>query len=261
MASSKTLALPELNPYSRRGEKLSKTFVLSFAFHLLIVLAFTLQSYVFSDRQPMIIENAVRVDLVALPDKITPGSVATAPPPKIKEPEQKVAAKPEPVAPKVNIKEALKKVDDSKNKKRQEDALKKLKEMDAIDKLKSKMEAEERMQKAVKTFKGNQLSSGTELKGLTAVQHDNYVAEVKHKIYANWALPQWLAHKQLAAQVVVQINAQGHIVGKKIFKSSGNPSYDDAVLESVEKSSPLPVPPVVLAKILANEGILIGFPE
>jgi colicin import membrane protein len=261
--TTSTLELFHSNPYARRGGRWPLAFILSVGFHVALVAGFSLKAY-FSNKNPLVIENSIRVDLVALPDKL-PAQLPTEPEKKAvpQEAQTPPVAEPQPVpiAPvtKPNP-ESLKKAEE-KNKRKEQDALKKLQQLEAIEQLKNKMTAEEKLKKAAQTFKGNQISSGTELKGLTAVQHDNYVGLIKKKIYANWALPQWLAHKQLAAQVVVQVDDQGNIVGKKMYKSSGNPAYDDAVLESVMRSSPLPKPPESLAKLLLNEGLLVGFPE
>ena len=259
-----TQAFLQQNPYLQRPAGLSKAFVVSLALHLLLVLGFTLQAFVFSNRQPLIFESAVRVDLVALPDKLKPGPQIM--PDKVA-PDTPPVPVPPPKTEEVKVKDTpppsvvLKSNQDKLNKIRQQQALKKLKQMDAIERLKAKMESEQRLQQAAKIYKGNQISKGSDLKGLTAIEHDNYVSQVKKKIYSNWALPQWLAQKQLKAQVLLQIDEQGNIVGKKVFKSSGNPAYDDAVLDSVAKSSPLPSPPGALVKLLSSEGILVGFPD
>ena len=136
----------------------------------------------------------------------------------------------------------------------------KLKESDALDKLKSDVETEKRLKSAA-AFKGNQLSSGSELKGLTALQHENYIASIKKQIYSQWALPQWMSQKNLRAQVLVRLDEQGNVVSKKITLSSGDQGFDEMVLETLKRSSPVPAPPEEFVRIMANEGVLIGFPE
>jgi colicin import membrane protein len=59
----------------------------------------------------------------------------------------------------------------------------------------------------------------------------------------------------------VFIDSRGNILGRKIVKSSGNPSYDDEVLATIDRSAPFPAPPEKFVAIVSVEGILIGFPE
>jgi colicin import membrane protein len=209
----------------------------------------------------LIYENAIKVDLVALPDKLPPQSVpspATGKAPAIE------PAKGTPPAPKVQEKPKVKEPDTvslEKASKKEKAAMKKLREMEALSKIKSEIDTETRMKAEAKLFKGNQLSSGTELTGLSKINHDNYIAEVKKHIYDNWSLPEWLSQKELSAQVLARFDEKGNLIFKQIVKSSGNPSYDENIMEALEKSSPVPVPPEQLSKIISGEGILIGFPE
>jgi len=224
---------------------MSKPLLWSLGGHVLLVVVFTLQA-VFWSGQPLVLTDSIRVDLVALPDKLPPNAVAqpqTAPP-DVK-PVQTPKATPKPVekTDAINLDKSSKK-----------------KETDALEKLKQNIETE-KIQKSAQTFKGNQLSSGSELKGLAALQHDKYLAQVKRQIYTHWALPEWLSRRNLKAQIVVRVDSQGNVVGQKIYRSSGDPDFDAMVMETVKKSSPVSAPPDELAKILNNEGVLIGFPE
>ncbi len=133
--------------------------------------------------------------------------------------------------------------------------------MEALSKIKNELETETRLKTAAKLFKGNQLSSGSELTGLSKLNNDNYVASVKKHIYDNWSVPEWMSGKDLSAQVLVRYDDRGNLIFRQMTKSSGNPSYDENILETLQKSSPVPAPPEQLAKIISKEGILIGFPE
>jgi colicin import membrane protein len=228
------------------SEQFYRAIYLSLGFHVFIVVAFTVKT-VFFPHESLTYENAVRVDLVALPDKLVPQLSA--------EEISKIESKIEKKASKdkaVNL---------NKTKKTQKDAFKKLREMEALEKIKKEVDLESRKKRVSKLFKGNQLSSGSELTGIVALQHENYIAEVKKHIYKYWSLPEWLSNKHYKTKVLVKFDERGLVVYKKIIKSSGHPEYDDATLAAIEKASPAPAPPEKLANILAVEGVLIGFPE
>jgi colicin import membrane protein len=110
-------------------------------------------------------------------------------------------------------------------------------------------------------IKGNVLSPGSSLTGLTKLQHDNYMSDLDTHIKQNWSLPEWLAKRDLKAQVRVLIDARGNILERKIVKSSGNPNYDEEALAAIDKSAPFPAPPEKFTAILSVDGIVIGFPE
>jgi colicin import membrane protein len=244
-------------------DKFTRAVLLSVAAHILLVAGFTVRA-VFFPSTPLVFENAVRVDLVALPDKLTPEP--QAPPAPLPAPAPAPVAKPEP-PPVVKVKEEPKPdtVNLAQNKKQEKDAFKKLqqklKAQQALEKIQADLEAQKRIQKAAAVFKGNQISKGSELTGLSQLQYDNYVSGLKNRLHANWTLPEWLAQKKLDAQALVRFDDHGNIVFKQIVKSSGNPSFDELVLSAIQKSSPLPAPPAKLAKLFSSEGLMIGFPE
>lgn len=253
-----TLSLP------RQNDEFTKAIWASLLIHIALILFFSIKTYFF-DSEPMIYENAVRVDLVALPDKLTPEQLQhPEAAPELKKPETKVEPQKE-TQKQVLVPKKDKPKEDAinlnKTKSKQTDALKKLKEMQALEKIKRELETQDRIKKSAKLFKGNQISTGSELSGVSKIQHENYIANVKRHVYQNWALPEWLAKKELSAQVLVRFDERGNIIFHQLYKSSGNASYDEATLEAVQKSSPAPAPPEKLVKIMKNEGILIGFPE
>lgn len=224
----------------------------SVAAHILVFLAFTVRA-VFFPGEPLAYERAVRVDLVALPDKMRPDEVV-------------VETKPEPKAtpvPANPVKPVIKNdaINLEKTRSKEQEALKKIKAMNALEEIEKQVELENKKKAAARILKGNQLSSGTELSGLTKIEHDNYVANVERHIRQNWSLPEWLAQKKLKAQVRVRFDENGNIIDKAIYRSSGNPSFDEIALNTVQKSSPVPAPPTKFVKILSHEGILFGFPE
>lgn len=60
----------------------------------------------------------------------------------------------------------------------------------------------------------------------------------------SWVLAPGFRLEPLAAQVRVNLDATGNVVGEPaIVKRSGNPWYDESVLRAIQKASPLPAPP------------------
>lgn len=243
--------------------------------HVGIVVFFMLKS-IFFGGVPIEYERAVRVDLVGLPDKVTPQDLtpakplpnpATAAPTPAAEPqaeakpEVKKEASPKLLPQKKKDNDAIN-LDKSKSK--QKDALNRLKQMEAMEKLEREAEAERaraQAEAARKLIKGNQVSSGTQLTGLSKLQAEAYIEQVEQQIRSNWSLPQWLAKKPLTARVRVRFDEKGNITSTQIVKSSGNPSFDEIVVDTVRKSSPVPPPPEKFVRMLSVEGILFGFPE
>jgi colicin import membrane protein len=258
------------NPFDPDAE-LSRGLKVSVGLHVALFLVFTVRA-LFFDAQPISYQAAVRVDIVGLPDKIAPDQL---PPPKVEE------AKPEPPKPEPKPKEVkveppkpkTPKVDTeavnlNKDKNKQKEALEKLKAMSALDKIKEEVENDKKKMagvgnsKAAPTkIKGNVLSPGTELTGLNKLQHDNYLADLDHQIKQNWTLPQWLSKKPYRTQVRLKIDEKGQVISREVVLSSGNSSYDELALETIDKSAPFPAPPEKFVSIVAVNGLLIGFPE
>lgn len=255
-------------------ENLLKGLKVSLGFHVVVFAIFTIKAAFFAPQQ-IDYSAAIRVDMVALPDKIAPDQL---PPPKVEE--SKPEAKPEP-APKPQQKpvvvekpvKAPKKdteaINLEKEKNKQKEALDKLKAMSAIEEMKREAEKEKDKKmagvgdtKAQPTkIKGNILSPGTALTGLNRLQHDSYLAGLDQQIKQHWYLPEWLAKKPFRAQVRLKIDEKGRVLSREIVLSSGNSSYDELALETIDKSAPFAPPPEKFVSIVAVNGLLIGFPE
>ncbi|MGZ3798371.1 MAG: energy transducer TonB, partial [Pseudobdellovibrionaceae bacterium] len=187
-----------------------------------------------------------------------PIPVAKNPPPEVKSEKHPPAVKKDNEA--INL---------NKEKKTQKEALEKLKALAAIEELKKEAEKESPKKMAGlgesksqhTTIKGNILSPGTALTGLNKLQHDSYLASLDQQIKQNWFLPQWLSKKPFRAQVRLKIDEKGHILSREITLSSGNSSYDELALETIDKSAPFAPPPEKFVSIVAVNGLLIGFPE
>ena len=239
--------------------------VTSFGFHIAIVLIFTVKTVFFSG-EAINYETAVRIDFVALPDKV---NNSTPPPvtPETKAPEAKDPPKPDAAKPKIETKVPAAPTPDAKQ--IQKSALNKLKAMEALENLKNEDQKEDNKSSSASVtkkageikYKGNILSPGTEISGLNKLQHEQYIVLLDRHIKENWTLPEWLSKKNLKAQIRVRIDNKGHIISKQIVKSSGNPAYDDSVKVTIEKSDPFPPPPEKFSAVVSVNGILIGFPE
>jgi hypothetical protein len=67
-----------------------------------------------------------------------------------------------------------------------------------------------------------------------------------HRIHIrqNWVVPPSFRNPPLRTSIQVELDAGGAVVGEpRIVKRSGNPWYDDGVVRSIQKASPLPAPP------------------
>lgn len=267
--------------------------MVSFALHALIASSLILKA-VFFDEPLVDYAAAIRVDIVGLPEKLTElpeppgaGPDETTPPAEKdlpekaaeeapKEPEPVVLAEKAPEKPKAPEKKpeptkpAKESVNLDKTKSEQKSALAKLKAMAALEKIKEEAQRETAKKSATgggtaanrgAPVRGNIINPGTSLTGLEKIQHDGYLAQLDKHIKQNWSLPQWLSEKEYQAQVRVQIDKNGLLVGKKLLKSSGNPTYDEYALETIDRSIPFPRPPEKLTAILEVNGFVVGFPE
>ncbi len=193
----------------------------------------------------LIFQSAVRVDLVALPDKIldapaevpTEGEKTPTPSPPV--------AKPKDQAPEVDLKPKLS----------QKKIIAKLKALEALE----RMEKEEKAKTVKPTFKGNQIAEGSDLRGLAKLNHDDYVARVERHIKSQWFRPEWMRNKNFVTQILVKFDDAGRILGAQITRSSGNGQYDEIALETVRNASPVPAPPDRFRDLFKHRGVVFIF--
>lgn len=245
---------------SPENDSFAKLIGTSFLFHIGLLLFFSVKSLVFPTEM-VVVREAIRVDIVGLPDKIEPRNEIQSMPSSDKDPSKQtnmpekgdlpMAAK---EAPKVDLKKA--KVDQSK-------AIAKLNALSSIEKL-----AKEMKEAAVtgdssprKEFKGNVLSPGEDLVGLDALDHNSYFASLKRQVQKFFVLPQWLAESALRAQALVKIDERGYVVSRELLKSSGDAAFDAKVFEAIDAASPFPPPPPRLVDVIALNGLLFNFPD
>lgn len=247
----------------------------SAAAHVVFALLLTIRAVFFSG-DPLRIENSIRVDIVGLPDK------ARALPEAPAEPDAGAAPKQEPEATKSVELEAAKKAlptkpaeaptavvlkpkksDPKDSRKNQEAALKRL---DALARLERQAKADAAA-KAIAAnsnkagagtahqIKGNEVSRGNSLTGLTRLDHDRYLDDIEIRIRKMWNPPKFLAKAGLRVRVVLFINNQGLITEHKIVQSSGNSVFDDSAVAAIESAQPFAPPPDSLGSLLAQQGV------
>ncbi len=233
---------------------INRAFVGSAIGHVVIVLFFTVKA-VFFPHEPIVISNSIRVDMVALPDKIQP------PPAEVEKEAPKVSSHPALEEPKVKVEKPKEpkepKVDLEKIKKEQQAALEKLKSQLA----KKEEPKEPPPVKDPTLYKGNVLSPGSDIKGVAKIEYDRYFEVVRAKVKAKLVLPQWLKDANLRAQVVVKLDYSGYVIFKSLMKSSGNDIYDNLILDALTEASPLPGPPEKLKNLIMIDGMVLGFPD
>ncbi len=239
-------------------------------FHGVIFIVLTVK-VLFFPSEPPIYKQAVRVDVVALPEKnVTPPKPIAKkaepkaitkkeqnkPKPKKEKPKTpKPKVKPKPKAPnKPKVTEKKKEKPKEKNvEEEQNSALARLK---AMQKLKEKQEVAQKQE-----FKGNEISKGNSLEGIQKLHHESYLDELDSHIRNYWNLPEWLANGNLKARVLLLIDKNGAIKDKSFISKSGNDLFDQHVFNTLDKASPLPAPPENLTDFYSTRGVEIRFPE
>ncbi len=254
----------------------NRGFGISIAFHIFLLSFFFLKVAFFPD--PILdLSQAIRVDMVGLPDKYDANKL----PPKVEEILKEKLPDKDVVKPEVKkeieketVKESVKekpvaqeaKVDKSavdlkKSKLKQKAALDKLKQLDALEKIKQDIQSEAKAAAVAKAIKGRVVAPGSALTGLDKIDANAYLNSLDQHVKQNWSLPQWLMNKPLKAQVHVRFNVSGKIISRSILKGSGEPAYDEQCLEAVDRSAPFPVVPEKFSEKFKVDGVVIGFPE
>jgi outer membrane biosynthesis protein TonB len=72
----------------------------------------------------------------------------------------------------------------------------------------------------------------------------DWMRRARIHVRRSWVVPPGFRQQSLATVVDVELDAAGNLLGEpEVVKRSGNPWYDDGVLRSIRKASPLPAPP------------------
>ena len=248
------------SPYVDTFPKLVAT---SLVLHALVIVLFAVRA-AWVPKNELLIRNSIRVDMVALPDKIAqPTPVEALPKPA---PVPVAAPKPEAVKTPPAVHKKVEKVPDKKAelKKLQETkrkALEQLKAQSAIERMKNEIDESNKPKPKPLTFKGNAINQGDGLTGLEKIEFDRYFGDLEKKIKQHWNLPGWLVEAKLRAQAMVLIDSNGGVVKRQILTSSGNDVFDGQVLAAIDGAAPFPEPPARLKDVLALKGIVFNFPD
>lgn len=255
---------------NQQEERLNKYLRYSLIVHVVLFLVLTVENVFFANTD-VNIQNAIRVDMVALPDKAVPNEMpAPAPEPApLPDASNKLVEK---NAENIKIEKSVvlnTKAKDpeairlNKSKAKQKQALEKLKQLEALENIQKDIDKDARANKNKnskdKKYKGNVLSPGSSLTGITKLEVDAYIDNVHQHMLARWMLPQFLKNRNFRTDVVVKFDSNGNILSKEILKSSGNPTFDDYVLTAIQKSSPVPIPPNKFTRIASEQGFLFRF--
>lgn len=248
------MKLSDYSPYEK-NDSFNKFMGISLAIHFALAFAMTLKNLMLPSEQ-IIIQNAIRVDMVALPDKVE--SVAPAP---------TAPEKPTPVIKNEPQKEkAMTKADP---KKAQQDALNKLKQRDALEKLLKKQSAAAKEStsdapapRPTKNLNaGNQISQGDSVTGLERIAFDEYISQLKNVVNTNFSVPGWMTESTFKSTVEVVIDSGGQILKRTLVKPSGNSTFDSAALSAVDNSNPFPPAPERLTRGWGSFTIQFNFPD
>ena len=239
--------------YNDDNESFKQFLIVSIVLHASLLIGISVKGFLLPG-EIIEIPNSVRVDMVALPDKL-PENIKVTPPapptPVAKVEPAKPTAQPEPAKPK---QVSLNTVKDTQKK-----ALEKLQAMAALEKIKNEVNAKNsKPAEAQPTpqFKGNIISSGNSFTGMSRLRVNEYLENLTLQVREHWVLPQWLSDANLKTAVVISIDARGYVIKKEVHTSSGNSIFDSSCLAAVSDSSPFPPPPDEVKEAL----IMIRFP-
>lgn len=139
---------------------------------------------------------------------------------------------------------ALKKKKDQEDKKRVAEQEKALKKLQAEAKREQALKAlqDKSGKKGRQKLAGNILSQGTSAKGMIGTAADRYTAILTEAIKKHFNIYLWQTKKNLEASVEFELYPTGRVRKRKIAKSSGDSSYDSAILKAIDDSQPLPLP-------------------
>ncbi len=258
------------DPHLEQNKKFNQGVIVSFAIHAIIASALILQVVFFN--QPTIdISQSIRVDMVALPDKLKPNQMPAKVEEILKEQpiveekpveKSKAEAEKKPLLPKKESKIDAEAVNLKKSKVTQKLALEKLKAQSAIEKMRQEINEDEKPKKVVTApAKGRIISAGTSLSGLDKLQNDNYLQNLDAHIKQYWALPQWLKNKPYRTRVLVKFDVNGKILSSQIAQSSGQSAYDDYCLQAIDQAAPFPKFAEKFSEQYSKDGVIFGFPE
>jgi colicin import membrane protein len=246
---------------------------LSLIFHVTFILIMSLKALFFPS-ESLDLDSSVRVDLVALPDKVVslppteakplPVPAPVSPPPPVPPPQAvtspaKVLPKPEAIVlkPKISPKdEVLKKIEKFKEQEKRKKVIEEIENQVRADEQKERAQKLELLKSAV--IKGNKLNSGTSLKGLNRAAFADYSAVIRNQVHEHWNMPQWLRGASLHTVVHIFIDHRGILIKREVDKSSGDSTFDSYALKAIDESQPFPPPPEKFVDLVQLDGLYLN---
>lgn len=224
---------------------------LSFLVHVLFLffLIFIPSAQFFSKK--IEIKQAIRVDMVGLPDIQKKISIQKK---EIKKEKKKSVS-----LSKKKLKKTVKKKKEIKKK----EAIKKkaIKSQPSLQKEIETKQAQALEKLKEPSYKGEKLSKGESAEGeVDSLLMYGYFSRVRAHIKMRWSLPRILADKGLRATVLIEVNSRGEVIKIALDKTSGNEAFDQIVVETIKMASPLPEPPLELIPLL-DQGVGFNFPD
>lgn len=245
--------------------KLDRFIFISFALHISIMLIFAISEFLFPSKS-ISFERAIRIDMIALPDKVDPNKSTVASPPAANPKNEPLSQNPTSELSKVTTPSLLKKTISQKEilpKNNLNSAVNKINQLSAIDKLSKSVQVDEQLNAQLKNlvFKGNVLADGNSLKGLAKLEAEEYVFQVEDHIRSRWKIPQWMVGKSYRAKVLVKWDSGGNLTLVQFIESSSNDSFDEVVMNTIQAAAPFPAPPEKFVAMMRKQGVIFGFPE
>jgi outer membrane biosynthesis protein TonB len=72
----------------------------------------------------------------------------------------------------------------------------------------------------------------------------DWMREARIHVRRSWVVPPAFEMESLVVEIAIELDAAGNVRGKpRVTRRSGNPWYDDNVISSIKKATPLPAPP------------------
>ncbi len=241
-------------------KQLQKSLKFSIIMHLAIFSSVFVVKII-SPSKPIMLNTAVKVDLVGLPD-VTKKDLAESTPDPVSQSKEadedkslsKALEKMKKFNPKKSTDEmGIKKKEDESRKKSMKNALDRIKSIQDMEESENKQKSNKKQVQA----KGNILSQGSSLTGTQGDVFNEYADRMRTRLSNNWDLPVWLSKMKLSAQVVIYLDKMGNVLSAVITKSSNNKQFDEYVMKTIKVSQPFGPPP---SEILNAGGVILGFP-
>ena len=224
--------------------------ILSSLCHLILLFFIFYSNSFFSSDKKVLIESAIQVDQIGLPDfqkEVQKTKV-----------QQKKKSEPK------KIQKSIKKTPVKNKKPPKKLSEKKAEKESAQEKPKESVKEASDKSSPNEIQKGNQISEGAGTGDrLNSEQMDSlnsYANQILTQTKDYWNLPNYLMNEKRSAQVEIKIDAFGNLTYKQIIAPSGSELYDSLVLKAIGQAAPYPKPPKSVQKFI-KDGIVLIVPS